>query len=106
MSHPYPHAEPPQSPPSLPTPPPAQQPTGTNTLAIIALISSFFISLAGVICGHIALGQIKKSGEQGRGLALAGVIIGYIGLALGILWIVFVFFIIGTSAGVGTISTY
>ena len=71
-----------------------QQPTGpkTNTLAIIALVASIagFIIwgigfIAGVICGHISLSQIKKTGEQGRGMAVAGLIIGYVGIALTII---------------------
>ncbi len=42
-------------------------------------------SIVAIITGHIARGQIKRSGEQGAGLALAGVILGYIGLALTVL---------------------
>jgi hypothetical protein len=58
----------------------------TNTLAIIALVTSLLgIHLAGIICGHIALSQIKKSGESGRRMALAGLIIGYSGLAVVVL---------------------
>ena len=34
--------------------------------------------LGGIIAGHIALGQIKRTGEGGRGMALAGSIIGYV----------------------------
>jgi hypothetical protein len=33
----------------------------------------------------VALTQIKKSGESGRGLALAGTIIGYVTVALWVL---------------------
>ncbi|MEN9621068.1 MAG: hypothetical protein RL499_1261 [Actinomycetota bacterium] len=75
------------------TPPPAAQPAPTpyaapagaktNTLAIVSLVLAFFISLGAVICGHIALSQIKKTGENGRGLALAGLILGYVGLVVG-----------------------
>lgn len=61
----------------------------TNTLAIVSLVSSFFISIVGIITGHIALSQIKKTGEQGRGLAIAGLIIGYIGLVVGIIVAIF-----------------
>ena len=57
----------------------------TNTLAIVSLILAFFLPLIGAILGHVALGQIKKSGEEGRGLALAGVIIGWVLTALAIL---------------------
>ena len=55
---------------------PFPQAPKTNTLAIISLVSAFFVSLAAIITGHIALGQIKRSGESGRGLALAGLILG------------------------------
>lgn len=53
-------------------------PQKTNTLAIFALISAFLISILGIVLGHISLSQIKKTGEGGRGLALAGTILGYV----------------------------
>jgi len=68
---------------------PAGAPAKTNVLAIISLISAFFVSLAAIITGHIALNQIKKTGEQGRGLAIAGLVLGYIGLVVGIIIIIF-----------------
>jgi len=82
------------APPAAPQAPAyAQQPAPqqTNPLAIVALVGSFFIGLVGIICGHIALGQIKKSNGQqgGRGLALAGTIIGYVNTAIWVLVIVF-----------------
>lgn len=66
------------------SPTPQPQERQTNPLAIVSFVSSFFISLVGIICGHIALSQIKKSGGKGRGLALAGTIIGYVSLAASI----------------------
>ncbi|TLM73244.1 DUF4190 domain-containing protein [Pseudarthrobacter sp. NamB4] len=66
-------------------------PAKTNTLAIIALISSFFISLLGVILGHIALNQIKTTGEGGRGLAIAALVIGYVSMALAVILIIIMF---------------
>lgn len=105
------YAPPPASPPpgTPPTPPqmPAGQPAAeerTNTLAIVALISSFFISLLGIILGHIALSQIKKSGEKGRGLALAGTIIGYVFTGLAILIVGLVLFMF--SLGIGQILMF
>jgi len=67
--------------------PAAIQPTSsTNVLSIVALVTSLLgISLAGVICGHIALNQIKRTREQGHGMALAGVIVGYVGIAVSII---------------------
>jgi hypothetical protein len=83
---------------------PKQQAGATNTLAIVALITSLVgIHLAGIICGHIALNQIKASGEGGRGLALAGLIIGYVGTAVVALivigWIIWVASLTGAQIG-------
>ncbi len=76
----------------------------TNTLAIIALILGFLVPIGGIICGHIALGQIKRTGEGGRGLALAGLIIGYALTALTVLFVVG--YIIVIALAIGTASTY
>ncbi|MEJ5914975.1 DUF4190 domain-containing protein [Pseudokineococcus sp. 1T1Z-3] len=62
----------------------------TNTLAIIALVLSFFVSLGGIVCGHIARKQIRETGEGGAGIALAGLIIGYVGLIFSILAVVLI----------------
>lgn len=57
----------------------------TNGLAIGSLITGilgFFILLTSpvaVILGHMSLSKIKKTGENGRGLAIAGLVLGYIG---------------------------
>jgi hypothetical protein len=88
----------PYAPPSAtPAYQPPQQQAGTNTLAIIAIIGGFVFPLAGIVCGFIALSQIKRTGQGGRGLALAGVIIGFAIIAFGILMSV-VFTMIGLAA--------
>ncbi|MGR0221088.1 DUF4190 domain-containing protein [Agromyces sp. ZXT2-6] len=78
----------------------------TNVLAIVSLVSAFFISLVAIITGHIALSQIKKTGEQGRGLAIAGLIIGYVGLVVGIIVAIVWFAVIGAAISSGNITTY
>jgi uncharacterized protein YacL len=57
----------------------APQGTGkrTNVLAIVGLILAIFFPVVGAIVGHVALSQIKKTGEEGRGIALAAVIVGW-----------------------------
>jgi hypothetical protein len=56
-------------------PPPAQKP-GTNGFAIASLIFGIIGGvLLGFIFGFIALSQTKRTGQNGRGLALAGVIL-------------------------------
>ncbi|GGA57440.1 hypothetical protein GCM10011490_04000 [Pseudoclavibacter endophyticus] len=72
----------------------------TNTMAIIALVGSILIPIVGIICGHIALNQIKKTGEGGRVLAIIGLVIGYVYTAIAIIGIIIVF------AGIGAAVTY
>jgi hypothetical protein len=91
--------KPPPAHPSYAPPIQAYAQPPTNTLAIVSLIFGilwiFWIgSLVAVITGHMATGQIDRSEgrEGGRGLAVAGLVLGWIGigpvaliLALGIL---------------------
>lgn len=69
----------------------------TNTLAIVALIVSFFFSIVGVILGHIALSQIKKTHEGGRGLAIAALIIGYVSIAITVIVSIFLVVVLTVS---------
>jgi hypothetical protein len=61
--------------------------TKLNTLAVVSLASAVtgFGAVAAVITGHISLAQLKKTNESGRGLALTGIILGYVGIGL---WII------------------
>ena len=79
---------------------PGYVPPRTNTLSIVALVLSLVgVSIGGVICGHIALSQIRKTGEQGRGLALAGAIIGWVGVAGWVLfWVLMIAIWLGAFA--------
>jgi peptidyl-prolyl cis-trans isomerase B (cyclophilin B) len=54
----------------------------TNPLAIASLVSAFLLPIAAIVLGHLALGQIRRTGEQGRGLAIAGLVLGYGTMAL------------------------
>lgn len=54
----------------------------TNTFALVAVILAFLQPIAAIVFGHIALGQIKRTGDAGRGLALTGLVIGYVTTAL------------------------
>lgn len=56
----------------------------TNGLAVASFVVSLFgMSLLAVVFGHVALGQIARRGERGDGFAVAGLVIGYIGLVVG-----------------------
>lgn len=70
---------------SLPPP----QPTPLNSLAVWSLILAvlwlgFLGSIAGVILGHVATAQIEASEDtqRGRGFAIAGMLVGYIGVGM------------------------
>jgi len=78
----------------------------TNTLAVVSLVAgigSFFahivpgvggftVALIAVVTGFMARRQIKETGEQGMGMATAGMIIGIVHLALlGLLVIALIF---------------
>ena len=66
----------------------------TSTTAIISLIGGiagwsvlpFLGSIVAIITGHMAKSEIKKSGGMvtGNGLATAGLILGYLSIALGV----------------------
>jgi hypothetical protein len=54
----------------------------TNTMAILALVMAFVFAPAGLILGIVARKQIARTGEEGSGLALAGIIVGGIFTAI------------------------
>lgn len=103
-----PAASPPQqSAMTAPTPPPvsggAVTVGKTEPLAIWSLVLSivsllccgFVLGIPGVVCGHIALSNIRRDPSlQGRGMATAGVIIGYVSICF---WVVYVVFFGGAA---------
>lgn len=73
-----------------------QQGPGTNGLAVTSMILGILWvcwlgSILAVIFGHVALSQINKANgaQQGKGMAIAGVVLGYLGVASLILAILF-----------------
>ena len=62
-----------------------------NTLSVVSLATAVtgFGAVAGVITGHISLAQIKKTAESGRGMAIAGIAVGYAVIGFWILSTVF-----------------
>lgn len=63
---------------------------GTNGFAVASLVLGivwcYFIgSILAVIFGHVAISQIGRDGGQGKGLAIAGLVLGYIGIAAAVL---------------------
>jgi hypothetical protein len=94
---------PPPPGPGYPPPPLGGYPpaaAGTNSMAIASLVCSLLGWLCGIgpilgiVFGILALGKIKETGEGGRGLAIAGIAIGGVLVAFGI-----VFGILGAIGG-------
>jgi len=64
----------------------------TSTLAIVSLVAGVAAwvlapvvgTVVAIVCGHLALREIESSGRviQGRGLALAGLLLGYAQIAV------------------------
>jgi uncharacterized protein DUF4190 len=61
----------------------------TSPLAIVSLVSGMValvlgpLAIVAIVAGHIARGQIRRTGEGGRGMATAGLVLGYAVLAVG-----------------------
>jgi uncharacterized protein DUF4190 len=73
----------------------------TNGLAIAAMVVSIvsvplllcygfggLLGVAGAIMGHVARRQVRDTGEQGNGMALAGIIVGWVTTGLAIIGVV------------------
>ena len=81
-----------------------QAPSQTEGLAIASLVVSlatlFFtggiFTFVGAILGHIALSNMKKNGKGGRGMAIAGIAIGW---AITALWIIGIAIIVAVASG-------
>ncbi|OZE82596.1 hypothetical protein CH305_08585 [Rhodococcus sp. 15-649-2-2] len=88
-----------------------QTPAPTNTLAIVSLVLAILgltflpliASVCAVVCGHISRGQIKRTGEGGSGFATAGLVVGYVSIAL---FVIVVGAIILFAVAASTSSTY
>jgi hypothetical protein len=64
----------------------------TNGLAIASMICGFaeivtfgLASVPAIILGHLARERIKQTGERGDGMAVTGLVLGYLGVAF---WVV------------------
>lgn len=73
-----------------------QQPPKTSGLAITSLVTGILgLGPVAVVCGHIALSRIKESAGTlgGKGMATAGLVIGYVMLSLTLLMMLALVFI-------------
>jgi hypothetical protein len=78
----------------------------TNGLAVASLacgVAQFafgpLATIPAIVLGHMARSQIKRTGEQGAGLALAGLVLGWAAAILGILFILFALVVVTRTTG-------
>jgi hypothetical protein len=91
-------------------------PAPTNGLAIASLVCSLagiltcgVVSIVGAILGHVSRKQIRERGDGGDGMALAGIIVGWVITGLyAAFWVFYLIVIVAvfSSASNGYPSTY
>jgi hypothetical protein len=62
-------------PPGAPYPPPP--PPGANTLATLSVVFAVIFAPVGAVLGHVALSQIHRTRQPGRGRAIVGLALSY-----------------------------
>lgn len=100
-------------------PPVGGQPP-TNGMAIASMVVSIvgflglcgygiggFIGIVGAILGHVAKRQIRERGESGDGMALTGIILGWIATALAVIIVIglIIFFVWAANTDPSTFET-
>jgi hypothetical protein len=80
--------------------------TSTNGMAIASLVLGIVFmcgigSILALIFGYMARSQIDESGgtQSGRGMAIAGIVLGWIGVGLAILYLLIWIVAIAASSG-------
>ena len=75
---------------------------GYNPLAIVALLLAFAIPPAAIVLGHVALGQIRRSGQKGRDVGIIALVLGYVLTAFVVIalliWLAVIITVIGVIA--------
>ncbi|HVM70745.1 MAG TPA: DUF4190 domain-containing protein [Anaerolineales bacterium] len=78
-----------------------------GTSAICSFVLDFLplvAWLAGILAGHVALGQIRQTGAPGRSQAIWGLVLGYVGMTLTILFFVVVIILVISGVSVGLLD--
>lgn len=81
------------------------RPVGTNGKAIAALVTSVaglafcgLPSIVGLVLGVLAMRETKRTGQEGHGLALAGVIVGALSIVGWLLYVVIIIFAVAATS--------
>jgi Domain of unknown function (DUF4190) len=92
---------------------PARPTCSTATISLIFGILSwlclpFIGAVVAIICGHMARAEIKRApgGMEGDGLAVAGLVLGYVHMAMLIVLLVVLFMFLGGLAFFATVGQH
>lgn len=73
-------------------------------LGITAAVLGVLLFPLGIVCGILAVvfgfvgkGNAPRTGS-GRGMAIAGIVLGFVGIALGLVWIIFIVAVSDTTS--------
>ena len=87
-----------------------------NTMAVVSLVSGLLsvfghiaipglgggvLAIVAIATGFIGRGEIKRTGERGRALAIWALVLGYLGILLGIIWAIALFALLANGAATG-----
>ena len=80
----------------------------TNSLAVVSLVCGilgwtllpFLGSIVAIVCGHMARSEIRRAPDrlEGDGLAIAGLVLGYLSIAMAVLVVFAIFLFFGGLA--------
>jgi len=98
------------------TPPPPYAPPKTNAKSVVALVLGIvsivlpylglLIGILAIIFASLSFKEIKRTGEQGKGMAVAGLVCGIVGTAIYAIIILFVIIAVFAFSDVGTNNNY
>jgi Domain of unknown function (DUF1707)/Domain of unknown function (DUF4190) len=83
--------------PVSPQPPVAAAAAGTNGLAVASLVCGLcqflfppVLTVLAIVFGHTARGQIRRTGQSGKGMATCGLVLGWMPIIAGLLIVILV----------------
>ena len=86
-----------------PVPAPSAPAEKWNVLSIVGFVLSILgFNIVAIVLGFIGLSQVKKTGERGRGLAIAAIIIGFASIVLGIILFIVFASVIASNPNIST----
>ncbi|WP_159796074.1 DUF4190 domain-containing protein [Puerhibacterium puerhi] len=63
---------------------------GTDGFAIASLVTGILgTGIVALVLGIVGLNRVKKSGQNGKGMSIAGIVLGALGIVGGIIWAIF-----------------